>query len=96
MAMLVSTDTNHDNTTDTINPVNHSADTAGFAGSAGTPGGTEESYSRMLPVTHPVSTPLVEETRLILVFMSPGDRIGNAAFLPSTRKNNKPVKMAVC
>jgi len=66
MAILVSTELNHENTTDTINPVNQSADAARFAGSAGTPGGSEESSSRMLPVTHPASTPLVEAFQFLL------------------------------
>ncbi len=41
--------------------------TPGFAGSTGIPdGAAEPSSSRMLPVTHPASTPLVEEFQFLL------------------------------
>lgn len=64
MAIFVSTDVKHNSTTD---KVNLPADSAGFAGSAGIPGeATEPHSSRMLPVTHPASPPLVTEFQFLL------------------------------
>ena len=67
MAILVSTEPNHDNTIDIIIPVNHSADPAGFAGFTGTPVGAEDSSSSMgIPVTPHASSPLVNHFQFLL------------------------------